>query len=65
MQSSTDSRATLLTDRQLASRWQVSRDTIWRWKRAGIIPSPKKVGPNSTRWTVAEIEAHEAAIAAA
>lgn len=50
-----------LTDKQLADRWSVSRDTIWRWKRAGLIPAPIKIGPNTTRWKLEEIEDHETA----
>ena len=50
-----------LTDRQLAERWSVSRDTIWRWRREGRIPNPIHLGPNSTRWKLNCIEKHEAA----
>lgn len=33
-----------------------SRSTIWRWVRAGIMPSPIKIGPNSIVWTNKQIE---------
>jgi prophage regulatory protein len=54
-----------LTDKDLAVRWNVSRDTIHRWKRAGKIPTPKKLGESTTRWSLDEIEQHEAKLAAA
>lgn len=47
------------TDRDLAARWGVSRDTVWRWKRYGKIPHPLKLGDNSTRWLCDEIGAWE------
>lgn len=49
-----------LTDKQLADRWNVSRDTVWRWNRADLIPAPLKLGPNCTRWVLEDIQAHEA-----
>ncbi|MFC3105012.1 helix-turn-helix transcriptional regulator [Salinisphaera aquimarina] len=49
-----------VTDIQLATRWQVSRNTIWRWARLGRIPSPIRLAANVTRWRLEEIEAYEA-----
>ena len=34
----------------------VSPATIWRWIRAGILPPPIRLGPNTCAWDVAEIE---------
>ncbi len=47
------------TDTQLAERWSVSRNTIWRWTRAGRIPAPIRLGDNCTRWVMADIHAYE------
>lgn len=58
----TQARPTWLSDRDLADRYAVSRMTIWRWARKGIIPAGKKIGPNTTRWSAAEIQAHDAAM---
>ena len=54
-----------VTDIQLADRWQVSRNTIWRWSRERHIPRPVRLAANATRWRLAEIEKHEAAREAA
>ncbi|MBZ4023155.1 hypothetical protein CKO11_11870 [Rhodobacter sp. TJ_12] len=51
-----------LTVNQVAERYGVSKDTIWRWKREGDFPKGVKVGPNCTRWRQSEIIAHEASL---
>lgn len=43
------------TDRALAERYQVSRQTIWRWVREGHLPKPVKLATGSTRWPETEI----------
>ncbi|MCC6144814.1 MAG: AlpA family phage regulatory protein [Candidatus Hydrogenedentes bacterium] len=48
-----------LTVEQVASRFGVSTDTIWRWKRNGAFPKAVRVGPGTTRWRLADIEEHE------
>ena len=48
-----------LTVNQVAERFGVSADTIWRWKRNGDFPRPVRVGPNCTRWRLSDIVAHE------
>jgi len=49
-----------LTDNAVADRLQVSRDTIWRWVRAGSFPPPIKLADNVTRWRVSDVEMWEA-----
>jgi len=34
-----------------------SRSTIYRWSRDGILPKPRKIGPNSIAWLRSEIDA--------
>ena len=48
-----------LTDKQVADRYAVSTDSIWRWKRQGKFPAPVRVGPNCTRWRMADLHEHE------
>ena len=48
-----------LTVEQVAERYGVSTDSIWRWKRNGRFPAPVRVGPNCTRWRLADILEHE------
>ena len=48
-----------LTDRQLAERFGVSRQTIWRWAGAGVMPQPVKLSPGFTRWRSDQVKAWE------
>jgi prophage regulatory protein len=45
------------SDKQLAERYQVSRMTIWRWSKIGVLPKPHKFG-GTTRWKLSEVEQH-------
>ena len=45
---------------QVAARFDVSKDSIWRWKRQGDFPAPVKLGGNTSRWRLADIEEWEA-----
>ena len=49
-----------VSDKYLAERYKVSRATPWNWAKAGTFPRPKKIGPNTTRWDLDEVERHEA-----
>lgn len=56
---------TYLTDRQVAERLSVSKPTVWRWVNVlPDFPQPIKLGPNTTRWRLDDIEAWEARRAA-
>lgn len=46
-----------VSDRDLAAMYSVSQLTIWRWAKAGRIPAAEKLGPNTTRWNLAEVQA--------
>lgn len=50
------------TDRQVAERFGVARETIWRWRAKGEFPRPYKLGPNMTRWRLSDIEAWESSL---
>jgi prophage regulatory protein len=49
-----------LNARQVADRYYVSTDTIWRWSRNGKMPKPVKLSPGSTRWRLSDLTKHEA-----
>lgn len=49
-----------LTDRQAATRYSVSRNTVWRWAKDGGFPKPVQLSPQCTRWRLADLEAWEA-----
>lgn len=49
-----------LTVDQVATRFAVSKDSIWRWRREGDFPAPYKLSGRTARWRLAEIEAWEA-----
>ncbi|WP_081698963.1 AlpA family phage regulatory protein [Marinobacter sp. EVN1] len=55
-----DQKEKYLSARELASRYEVSLVTPWRWAKQGSFPRPVKLGPNCTRWKLSEIEAWEA-----
>lgn len=44
-----------VSDSQLASRYSVSRATIWRWVKEGVLPKPVKLTPGCTRWRMADL----------
>ncbi len=44
---------------QVATRFNVSKDTIWRWKRQDAFPRPVKLGGMTTRWRLSDIEQWE------
>ena len=49
-----------VSDRQVADRYGVSRATIWRWVRRGILPEPVSLSPGCTRWNVAQLDERDA-----
>jgi prophage regulatory protein len=55
-----------LSDQNLAGRYSVSRQTVWRWlKTDPSFPKPLSLSPGCTRWRLDEIERWEAARRAA
>ena len=46
------------SDKDLADRYRVKRQTIWRWARMGNLPKPVKL-VGATRWRLEDIEAWE------
>ncbi len=54
-----------LSDKQVAGRFNVSRQTIWRWCRDEGFPEPINLSPGCTRWKLSTVEAWESAKEAA
>ena len=46
-------------DIHLASRYSVTRATIWRWAAEGRIPQPIKLSPGCARWRIVDLESFE------
>ncbi len=49
-----------LSVEQVAARYNVSKDAIWRWRREGNFPKPIKLGPKTSRWRLNDLEVYEA-----
>ena len=57
-----DSRQAFLSDRQVAQRYSVSRQTPWGWlKKDASFPKPVSLSPGCTRWSLSDLEAWEIA----
>ena len=39
----------------VAALYSVGPATVWRWVKAGRLPAPVKLGPNTTAWRVGEL----------
>ena len=51
-----------ISDKELADRFRVSRQTVWRWHRADpSFPRSVLLSAGCTRWKLSEIESWEAA----
>jgi len=44
----------------LEKRYGKSRITLWRWVRAGLLPPPYEVGPNSVGFASDELDERDA-----
>lgn len=51
-----------LSDIEVGHWYGISRVSVWRWVRGGLLPQPRKLGPNTTRWSRKDLEAHDAAL---
>jgi prophage regulatory protein len=59
------SRFRILRTNELAEMLGVSRVTLWRWERQGLLPAKRRLGPNTVGWLASEIEAWLASTAPA
>lgn len=49
----------------VAALLSVGPATVWRWAKTGRLCAPRKIGPNTTVWNVAELRRSMAAMAEA
>jgi predicted DNA-binding transcriptional regulator AlpA len=49
-----------LTDKAVGGRFEVSRQTVWRWVQQGIFPAPVVISPGTTRWRLSDLLSFEA-----
>lgn len=42
-------------DIEIANRYDVTRQSIWRWVRTANFPKPVKLSPGCTRWRIADV----------
>ncbi len=54
-------RSRIIRAKELAEQLSVSRVTIWRWEREGLLPRKRRIGPNVVGWDSAQIRAFLAA----
>lgn len=52
-------RTKYLSADELAYRYSVSRNTIWRWARENNLPQPLKLGGKCIRWKEEDIDLYE------
>ena len=52
-----------LKDTEVAERFGIARQTVWKRVNQGHLPAPVKVPPNSTRWRLSSLLAFEKALA--
>jgi predicted DNA-binding transcriptional regulator AlpA len=49
-----------LTDRQVGERYNVTRTTVWRWRKVDpTFPKPVMLSPGCVRFRLADLEAWE------
>jgi len=54
-----------LKDTELAVRYKVKRQSVWRWVHSDGFPAPVKLSPGCSRWRLSDVEAWEQERAAA
>lgn len=47
---------TLLDADAVAAVFQVSKQTLRRWRQAGFFPSPMRIGRRAIRWRVSDLK---------
>jgi len=48
-----------LQDSEVAHRYGVGRQTVWRWAAQGALPEPIKLSVGVTRWRPSDLITHE------
>jgi len=57
-----DTRETFLSDKQISTRYNVGRASVWRWAqdKNNTFPKPCRLSPGCTRWKLSSLEKWEA-----
>jgi prophage regulatory protein len=45
-----------INDTEVGWRYGISRPSVWRWVKTGLLPEPEALGPNTKRWRVATLD---------
>jgi predicted DNA-binding transcriptional regulator AlpA len=53
-----------LRDIQVAERYNVCRQTVWRWSKNGKLPTPAQLSSGVSRWRLSDLISHEASFKA-
>ena len=53
-------RCKFIRDISVGERYDISRPTVWRWVRDGLLPPPESLGPNTKRWSVVTLDTWDA-----
>jgi len=48
-----------LKDTELAKRYDIARQSVWRWSQKGDFPAPVKLSPGCSRWRLSDVEKWE------
>jgi predicted DNA-binding transcriptional regulator AlpA len=49
----------------VAALYSTTPHNVWKWVKTGRVPTPRKIGPQATRWVVGELRQSLAALAEA
>ena len=49
-------KSSFLRRKEVATYFNISESTVFRWWKSGHLPSPIELGPNRTVWDKAEID---------
>lgn len=58
----TDLQREWLSDKHLSQRLGVSRATVWNWAKDGRLAPPVKLGKNTTRWRLSDVQEFEQSV---
>jgi predicted DNA-binding transcriptional regulator AlpA len=42
--------------KNVAKRYEIGRSTVWHWVTIGKLPKPHKLGSNTSRWKIEELD---------
>ena len=45
-----------LSVKSVAKRYEIGHSTVWYWVSIGKLPKPHKLGSNTSRWEIEELD---------